>query len=163
MRRVSRQIEAPAGWVLELVGVPAGAPVSLDLRLESVMDGVLVSGTVHAPVTAECGRCLEPLSEPLEVDVQELFAYTQPEDDAEAPTLDGDLLDLEGLLRDAVVLGLPLNPVCDDDCPGLCAGCGERLADVPADHAHDTVDPRWAALGSVVADEPTRPTTQTES
>src|SRR4051795_4712579 len=75
MRRVQRTLAAPAGWGLELVEVPAGSDVDLDLRLESVLDGVLVSGVVRAAIRAECGRCLEPTEDALEVTVQELFAY----------------------------------------------------------------------------------------
>jgi uncharacterized protein len=154
MRRVQRTVEAPAGWQLELVGVPAGTPVTLDLRLESVMEGVLVSGDVHATVAAECGRCLDPLTDDLDVDVQELFAYEATDDD-EQPVLTGDFVDLEPVVRDAVVLGLPLNPVCDDMCRGLCPSCGARLADVDPDHSHDSVDPRWAALASLTDSTPT--------
>jgi len=146
MRRVPRTINAPDNWLLELVRVPAGSPVELDLRLESVMDGVLVSGIVEVTVVAECGRCLEPLSDSLEVEVQELFAYEPADRDDEQPLLTGDFIDIEPLVRDAVVLGLPLNPVCDEDCPGLCATCGVRLADVEPDHTHADPDPRWAAL-----------------
>lgn len=147
MRRVRRTVPAPQGWQLEMVGVPAGADVELDLRLESVMDGVLVSGTVTAPVSGECGRCLEPFSRSETVDVQELFAY-EPVDE-ETPTLEGDFIDAEPLFRDAVVLGLPLTPLCDDDCQGLCATCGVRLDDVEPDHAHDETDPRWVALAAL--------------
>ena len=154
MRHVRRTLDAPADWALELVRVPAGAEVELDLRLESVMEGVLVTGTAGAPLTAECGRCLEPLTDRLTVDVQELFGYEPAPDDAEAPTLDGDLIDLTELLRDAVVLALPLNPVCADDCAGLCPGCGGKLADLPPDHVHDILDPRWAALDALTADRP---------
>jgi uncharacterized protein len=149
MRHVQRAIEAPGDWRLELVGVPAGSPVQLDLRLESVMDGVLVSGTVEVTVAAECGRCLEPVSDRLDVDVQELFAYEPADPDDEQPLLTGDFIDIEPLVRDAVVLGLPLNPVCDEDCLGLCATCGARLDDVEPDHAHDDPDPRWAALSQL--------------
>jgi uncharacterized protein len=166
MRRVQRGFDAPAGWQLGIVGVPEGAPVELDLRLESVMDGVLVTGTVSAPLTAECGRCLEPVSDEVVVDVQELFAYEQPEDDPEAPTVEGDLLDLDELVRDAVVLALPANPLCADDCAGLCAGCGGKLADLAPDHVHDTLDPRWDALRPVTSTQTSTPpasTTQTES
>jgi len=146
MRTLDRDVAAPADWGLELVTVPAGAAVQLRLRLESVMDGVLVSGDVTAPVTAECGRCLEPLRTALRVPVQELFAYEPDPADADLPVLTGDLLDLEPVLRDAVVLGLPLNPVCDENCPGLCPGCGAKRADLPPDHSHDDIDPRWEAL-----------------
>ena len=147
MRRVERTVPAPVGWELELVGVPAGSDLRLDLRLEAVMDGVLVSGTVAASIRAECGRCLEPVHGGIEVDVQELFAYDA--DDEDTSTLDGDYLDLEPVARDAVMLGLPLNPTCREDCAGLCAGCGEPLATSPADHRHDEIDPRWAALATL--------------
>jgi uncharacterized protein len=148
MRAVQRTVPAPPGWELELVGVPVGADVRMDLRLEAVMDGVLVSGTVAAAIRAECGRCLGPVDGSIEVDVQELFVYDPAPDGDEIAMVDGDLLDLEPVVRDAVVLGLPLNPVCRDDCAGLCEGCGEPLADLPAGHGHDDIDPRWAALAA---------------
>lgn len=131
--------------------------MELDLRLESVMEGVLVTGTARAPLTGECVRCLEPLERELEADFQEMYSYPDADDrsrhadtgdDAEEEDtlfLEGDLFDLEPVLRDAVVLALPLQPVCREDCPGLCAECGARLADDP-DHHHDAVDIRWAAL-----------------
>lgn len=151
MQPVQRQVPAPDGLELELARVPAGATLPLDLRLESVVEGVLVSGTITAPVTGECGRCLEPVSEVLTVEVQELFAYLESttDDTADADEvrrLAGDLLDLEPVLRDAIVLGLPLSPLCSADCRGLCPTCGARWDDLPADHTHDTIDPRWAAL-----------------
>jgi uncharacterized protein len=149
MREVHRRIAAPQDWALELVKVTPGAPVDLDLRLESVMDGVLVTGSIAAPVTAECGRCLDPITSQLSAPVQELFSYEPDPEDEEAPVVDGDLIDLEGVLRDAVVLALPLNPVCDEDCPGLCPGCGIRLADADEGHHHDEVDPRWASLAAL--------------
>jgi uncharacterized protein len=151
MRRVRITVAAPADWALDLVRVPTGADVDLDLRLEAVMDGVLVSGTVHGPIVAECGRCLDPVETAFDADVQELYAYDAADvaDDDEAQVLDGDLLDLQPVLRDAVVLGFPINPVCADDCAGLCTTCGERLADLEPDHSHDIADPRWAALSAL--------------
>jgi uncharacterized protein len=153
MRTVHRDLAAPSGWGLDLVAVPAGTPVELDVRLESVMEGVLVSGTVRARVDAECGRCLDPLTTMLEAPVQELFAYApEPGADDDVLLVDGDFVDLEPVLRDAVVLSLPVNPVCDEDCEGLCAGCGVKFAELPEDHAHDAPDPRWAALASLPID-----------
>ena len=149
MRRVQRTLDAPQGWELELVQVPPGSAVELDLRMESVVDGVLVTGTVEVTVAAECGRCLDPLSERLTVEVQELFAYSPAEPGDEQPLLVGDFIDIEPLIRDAVVLDLPLNPVCAPDCPGLCATCGVRLADAEPDHAHDEIDPRFAVLAQL--------------
>ena len=151
MRAVRRAVPAPAGLGVELVRVPEGGPVELDLRMEAVVEGVLVSGTVTAPDSGECGRCLEPFTGTISVDVQELFAYpdstTDDTSDAdEVRRLVGDLLDLEPVVRDALVLALPLSPVCRDDCRGLCPTCGLRWDDLPADHTHETFDPRWAAL-----------------
>jgi uncharacterized protein len=146
MREVRIDAAAPEGWGLDLVKVPAGTPIVIDARFESVMDGVLVTAEVEVPVSAECGRCLDPLQLQLAAPVQELFAYEPDPDDDESLTVSGDTLDLEPVVRDAVVLALPLNPLCDPDCLGLCPGCGARLSDVEPDHTHDEIDPRWAAL-----------------
>jgi uncharacterized protein len=149
MRRVPRSAPAPADWALELVRVPEGSDVDLDLRLEAVMEGVLVSGSVHAPLAAECGRCLDPIEAALDVNVQELFVYDAAGADDEVSVLAGDLLDLRPVLRDAVVLAMPVNPVCADTCEGLCVTCCDRWVDLPADHAHDDLDPRWAKLSTL--------------
>jgi uncharacterized protein len=150
MREESRTVSAPADLGVEMVGVPEGADIELDFRLEAVMEGVLVSGTARAPLTGECARCLEPVTSSIEVDFQELFVYsdTRSGESAEEDErrLEGDLIDLEPVVRDAMVLALPLSPLCQDDCPGLCSECGVRLADAEPDHHHEAVDPRWAAL-----------------
>jgi len=130
---------------LEVIGVPEGAQVELELRLEAVLEGVLVSGTARAPLAGECVRCLEPISDSTEVDFAELFVFPGQDGDEETRWLQDDMIDLEPVLRDAVVLELPLQPVCEEDCPGLCAECGARLADDP-EHGHTRTDPRWAAL-----------------
>lgn len=145
MRKVSTEAPAPADMRIEVIGVPEGAPLELDLRLEAVMEGVLVSGIVQVPLAGECVRCLEPLERELEVEFQELYVYPDGDTEDDAPRLVGDLFDLEPVLRDAVVLALPLTPVCREDCGGLCLECGVRLDDDP-EHSHETADPRWAAL-----------------
>ncbi|MET7740676.1 YceD family protein [Streptomyces sp. NPDC005385] len=160
LQRLNRTIDAPQDLGIQgVIGVPEGAPVELDLRLESVMEGVLVTGTARASAKGECVRCLEPLEQVLEAGFQEMFSYpdaddrgrpkAEPADDAEDDEdtlfLEDGLFDLEPVLRDAVVLALPMQPVCQDDCPGLCSECGARLADDP-EHQHDAVDIRWAAL-----------------
>jgi uncharacterized protein len=157
MRTVQLSAPAPEGLgIVDLVGVPVGAELALDLQLESVMDGVLVTGTLQAPVAGECVRCLGAVSDSLVVRLQELFVYPEasvsPEqdDEDEVAQLVGDHLDLTPTVRDAVVLALPLTPLCREDCQGLCATCGERLDDLPADHSHDTTDPRWGALSGLL-------------
>ncbi|HIV58625.1 MAG TPA: DUF177 domain-containing protein [Candidatus Stackebrandtia faecavium] len=136
---------------LELIGVPAGEPVHVDVNLTSVSEGVLVTGNVSTTVKGECGRCLTAINEPLTVEVSELYAYpdsttAETTDDEEVPRLQGDLLDLEPVVRDGLVFAMPSTPLCRADCPGLCADCGEKWDDLPADHAHESLDPRWAEL-----------------
>jgi uncharacterized protein len=159
MKKVSRTVPAPADLGLAgVIGVPEKTSVELKLRLESVMEGVLVSGTAHAPVTGECVRCLEPIGRKLDADFQELYSYPDagerfggtPADDTDGDeeqdlVLIDEMFDLQPVLRDAVVLALPLQPVCQEDCPGLCSECGARLMDDPGHH-HDASDIRWAAL-----------------
>jgi uncharacterized protein len=161
MKRLTRTADAPKDLGIDgVIGVPENAPLALDLRLESVMEGVLVTGTARATAEGECVRCLEPLTLEVEADFQEMFSYpdaddrnrsrtADPVDDAEDDEdrffLEDDSFDLEPVLRDAVVLALPLQPVCKETCAGLCSECGIRLDENP-DHHHDAVDIRWAAL-----------------
>jgi Predicted metal-binding, possibly nucleic acid-binding protein len=152
MRTLQRVVPAPASLGLELIGVTEGDPVSLDVRMESVSEGVLVSARARAPLHGECGRCLREIDETLDVEFQQLYAYEDSTtdtttDDDEVGRMHGDLIDLEPELRDAVVLALPLHPRCREDCPGLCPECGVPLDELPPDHSHaPQIDPRWAAL-----------------
>jgi len=149
MLRVQRTVPAPEGLALELVGIAAGSELRLDLKLEAVMEGVLVSGTVNGTAVGECGRCLEPVRLPVEAELLELYAYPgdrSGEDAEDIGQLDGDFIELAPRLRDAVLLALPLRPVCSEDCAGLCATCGARLDEVSPGHTHDDNDPRWSAL-----------------
>jgi uncharacterized protein len=162
-------VPAPDDLRLELARVPVGADLQLDVRLEAVTEGVLVTGSAVAPLDGECARCLAPLTASVTASFTELYLY-QPDkhdrhykhdkhdkherfdedteqDDEELRYLDGDLLDLEPVLRDAVVLALPMSPLCREDCPGLCVECGVPLAEAGPDHGHeDAPDPRWAGL-----------------
>ena len=157
-RKQTLSAPAPADLGIEVLRVPEGSPVEIDLRLEAVMEGVLVTGTATAGLSGECVRCLEEIRDEIGVDFQELFVYEEnaedtDEEDAGASRLEGDLLDLEPLLRDAVVLSLPFQPLCQDDCPGLCTECGARLADDPGHQHDDPIDPRWAALVELTQDD----------
>jgi uncharacterized protein len=153
MRTLNEHVPAPRDLGVALIGVQEGSDIELDLRLEAVHEGILVSGTVFAEVKGECGRCLDPLAYDLEVNVQELFLYegvelSDGEDDEEQRRVEHDLIDLEPVLRDAVVTTLPFQPVCREDCQGLCSECGIRLEDEPGHH-HEDLDPRWAALAEL--------------
>lgn len=156
MITVQRMAPAPPELGVAMARVTEGTPIELDLRLESVLEGILVSGTADLEISAECSRCLEPVQWHEEVDLAELFRYPatdargmeiEDEDDSDdpLPEVQDDLIDLLPVLRDAVVIDLPLAPLCSEDCLGLCAECGVRLADDPQ-HGHLSTDPRWAAL-----------------
>lgn len=151
VREIERVVAAPKDLGLELIGVPEGSDLGLSLRMESVSEGVLVSGRATGRLSGECGRCLREIEGELDVTFRELYAYEDSTtdattDDDEVGRIQDDLIDLEPGLRDAVVLSLPNHPLCRADCPGLCPGCGTRWDELPADHSHDQVDPRWDAL-----------------
>jgi uncharacterized protein len=158
LRTVTRVVPAPADLGLEMVVMPEGTDLSLDLSLQSVSEGVYVSGTVTGAVQGDCGRCLRRIDDSLAVTIQELYAYEdsttdETTDEDEVGRMQGYLIDLEPALRDAVVLALPTNPLCREDCPGLCPECGVHWDELPADHSHQQVDPRWAGLSQLTRKE----------
>ena len=152
-RRKSFSAPAPADLGIEVLRVPEGSPVAFELRLEAVMEGVLVTGEAQADLVGECARCLEEIHDEIVADFQELFVYEESDtatdsphgEDDDASRLEGDLLDLEPLLRDAVVLMLPFRPLCREDCLGLCPRCGgdRNLGECSCS---EPVDERWSAL-----------------
>ena len=131
------------------VAIEAKDLIQVEVLLESVIDGILATGTADAVASAECSRCLDPVRIELVGDIADLYAYQDKDirtDEAdEVRILEGDLLDLEPAVRDALVLAMPLRPLCNDMCLGLCGQCGIRLDDEP-DHVHEVTDPRWANL-----------------
>ena len=138
--------------------MPEGGEVELDLLIESVVEGVLVSGTAFAKVEGECARCLEPIADEVEVRSTELYAWPdsatdETTDEDEISRIENDLIDLEPVVRDAIVLALPQAPLCEPDCKGLCPECGGRWAELGPDHGHETIDPRWAALQERFSDD----------
>jgi uncharacterized protein len=143
--RKSVRLAVPShGFTVVDSRVPAGAPIDVDLELESLTDGIVVVGQVSAPWEASCRRCLGPARGRLDVTVRELYQL-HPETD-EAFAIEGDILDLEPLVREAVLLDLPLAPLCRPDCGGLCPECGADRNEIDCGHQPDTGDPRWAAL-----------------
>jgi uncharacterized protein len=163
MLELQRTVTLPDDLGTDVIAIKAGTPVEVEVRLESVVEGVLVTGSVSGTAVGACVRCLDPVELDVEGTYQELFAYADraahhhevgaDSDEDEVHELVGDLIDLEPVLRDAVVPTLPFQPVCRDDCPGLCSECGARLADDP-EHHHDVIDPRWSALSGLLGDDP---------
>jgi uncharacterized protein len=154
-------VPSPSRIGLPMIAIDRGAPVELDLQVQSVSEGVLVTGTVAAPTVGECSRCLTKLDGQVQVRLTELFAY--PDSTTEATTEEDevghivdDTIDLEQPIVDAVGLELPFTPVCRPDCPGLCPECGISLAAEPGHH-HDRVDPRWAKLTQMLKPETSEP------
>ncbi len=153
MRTWDTTVPAPEDFGTAVIGFPEGTELELAVRLEAVMEGVLVSGTVRGRAIGECVRCLDEVVDDVEVPFTELFAYPERAeaareegaDEEDVRVLESDLIDLEPVLRDTVVPALPFTPLCGPDCPGLCSVCGVHLADDP-DHQHDDFDPRWGAL-----------------
>lgn len=168
MMAVSETVSSPSRIGLDLIGIDQGAPLTLDLRVESVSEGVLVSGTVSAPTTGDCARCLTPVTGDVEIHLTELFAYPDSATDEtteadEVGRVVDDTVDLEQPIIDAVGLVLPFAPLCGPDCAGLCPDCGVALATAEPGHRHEQIDPRWAKLAGMFdtvggADDPTEDT-----
>ncbi|AWK73200.1 DUF177 domain-containing protein [Rhodococcus oxybenzonivorans] len=153
MRTVERVVTAPRRIGLDMIAIEEGSEIDLDLRLEAVSEGVLVTGSVSADTVGECSRCLEPFSGSVDLSLTELFAYPdsateETTDEDEIYRVEDDEIDLEPVIIDAVGLALPLQPLCSDDCQGLCPECGVRLAIAESGHGHDILDPRWAGLAA---------------
>jgi uncharacterized protein len=169
MKEYQLDIPVKENFGVPLISVPAGDFIEVDARLESVTEGVLLSADVYAVAKGECIRCLDPVEIVIERKIQELYNYEptnergkkkkRDEDEIDLDLedelmMDGNIMDLETPIRDAVVLSLPINPLCDEDCLGLCPDCGGKWADLPEDHAHDVIDARWASLSSLSLEDP---------
>jgi uncharacterized protein len=159
MMTFSETVPAPSRIGLDLIGIDEGAPLNLDLRIESVSEGVLVSGMVSAPTSGECARCLTSITGDVEIDLTELFAYLDSATDetTEADEIgrvgssgEPDTVDLEQPIVDAIGLALPFSPLCGPDCAGLCPQCGVPLATAEPGHHHEQIDPRWAKLSGIL-------------
>ena len=172
MREYFVPIEAHELMGFDFLAIAADEPIDIELKLESVSDGVLATANVRSLATGECTRCLDPLEIDIDENFIELYEYSedprivrkrekkmserakakkQEEDEEldeedEVRQMDGEDIDLEGPIRDAIILNLPINPLCTPDCPGLCPECGEKWRELPEDHAHQVTDIRWAGL-----------------
>nr|WP_290707357.1 DUF177 domain-containing protein [Gordonia sp. UBA5067] len=146
-----RTVVTPIRIGTEMVAIEPGTEMDLDLRMESVSEGVLVTGTACGETAGQCSRCLEPIEGTVTVFLTELYAYPDSETDKttadeEVHRVDNDYIDLEQALIDAIGLELPMSPLCRADCQGLCPDCGVVLAVAEPGHSHEKIDPRWAGL-----------------
>jgi len=153
-RNLGSRLEVERSAVLEDLAavdssVPPGGVIEVDLVLDAISDGLVASGTVSVPWEGRCRRCLEAVTGRSAHRVQEAFTL---DGDGDTYVLDGDELDLEPLVRDAAILGLPLAPLCGDDCRGPDP---ERFPARPVDEASPSGDPRWAALDDLTFDDGT--------
>jgi uncharacterized protein len=161
MKEYQLDIPAHARIGVPLIAVPEGDLVELDVRLESVTEGVLASADIYAIAHGECIRCLDPVEVVIDRKIQELYRYEptnekgrkkRREDDdvdldgEEELQMEGDLMDLEIPVIDAIILTLPVNPLCSEECLGLCPECGEKWENLPEGHAHEVIDARWSGL-----------------
>jgi len=140
-----------------VASVPPDRPVTVDAEIESVVEGLLVTGTVSATALVSCVRCLRQFDQDLEVPVRELFALEQrPADDEDEgyAVLPDDRLPLDTMARDALVLGFPASPLHSPDCAGLCPVCGADRNTTDCGHGgSETIDPRWAGLAGLTLPE----------
>jgi uncharacterized protein len=136
-----------------VASVPPARPVTVDAEIESVVEGLLVTGKVTATAVVACVRCLRDLDFDLEVEVRELFALQLRDDEDEGyAVLPDDRLPLDTMARDAVVLGFPAFPLCRPDCAGLCPACGADRNSADCGHGGpEIIDPRWAGLAGLRA------------
>ena len=154
MKRIETTVPAPADLGIEVIGVPQDSDVELDLTLQSVSEGVLVSGTATVELHGQCARCLTDIEDEQSFDVQELFFYPGREMEEDESLVVDETIDLEETLRDAVVLELPFTPLCREDCLGLCPDCGFNR-NLDPDHGHgEKTDPRWDQLSELTGDTP---------
>ena len=158
-------IKVPERVGIDVIAVLADQEIQCNMVLASVKEGVLVSLQIAAVADGECTRCLEPVEWDIDRSIQELYRYApekahtkaqrkgqEAEDDLDSDEdlmMDGEFINLEIPIRDAIILDLPINPLCGSLCLGLCPGCGVKWSNLPPDHAHAVIDARWAPLSEL--------------
>ncbi|MGQ4536738.1 YceD family protein [Dermabacteraceae bacterium P13264] len=153
-RTVELEFPAPAGLSSDVMGLPKGENITLEVSLESVSEGIYATGHVSGTAVGECSRCLDPVSKPVRVRFDELYTYPakKPSADEDVVLLEDDEVNLEPLVRDVVALAMPYQPLCSTDCAGLCGQCGIRMDENPG-HEHEVIDDRFAALKGLFKDD----------
>jgi uncharacterized protein len=144
--RAERVAEPVQGLRMELAVVPMELPVEGDLLLESLVEGILVSGRLRGTMRLRCARCLGEFEQRFDIEVSELF-MREPDPEEEHYSLAPDgVLDMESMVRDAVVLAMPFSPLCRADCKGICERCGGDRNLAQCECGETPADPRWAGL-----------------
>ena len=167
MREYELDLKITEAVGVDLLSVKPGEIIEVDLRIQAVEEGVLATARVIADATGECTRCLKPIIWPIDESFTELYYYKSSTskstkkhssrgkskkdeeidlDEDELSFLDGDDIDLEPAIRDAIILNLAVNPLCSEDCPGLAEKSGENWAYLSASQSQTPTDQRWAAL-----------------
>jgi uncharacterized protein len=149
--RFAAVAEPVEGLKLGLAAVPEDVPVTGDLRLQGVEEGVFVTGGVSGPMRLVCARCLKEFDDSFDVNVNDLYA-TNPGDDDYALSEDKQL-DPEPMIRDAVALSMPFSPLHDPGCKGLCERCGGDRNLNECTCTDEVIDPRWSALSQLIEQE----------
>ena len=166
-KAVDADFPAPSGIGDEVIGVKEGADVHVSGSFDSIVDGLIFTARISAPVHAECTRCLKPIVKDWTTSVTTFFPYENKREATSAgevdivageeesedayPLLDnGAFADIEALLRDTLVEELELQPLCREDCRGLCSQCGVDLNENP-EHHHEVTDIRFAGLADLKA------------
>lgn len=157
-REFAAQLPAPADVSVQLIGVPEGEPMDINVGFQTVSEGVFVQGSVRTRAYGECSRCLRGIDVDVDEQIAELVFWPErqkalvdegDEEAAELPVIVDDHIDLEPIIRDAIVLSLPFTPVCKPDCAGLCPECGELWENLPDDHKHEKFNPAFSALDAL--------------
>jgi uncharacterized protein len=142
---------------IEVKLAPEG--VRLQARLEPSGEDFLLRGQLRGAVTTSCSRCLEPARLPIATDVSVLFVEKEPDDSEDEENLDapdvmtfeGGVIDLGAEMRDEILLAIPTQVLCKEDCLGLCPVCGENRNVTPCDCAEKQrmAQSKFAALGKL--------------
>jgi uncharacterized protein len=161
LKEYQLDIETVTRIGVPLIAVQEGDVIEVDVRLESVTEGILLSAEIYAVAQGECIRCLDPVEVVIDRKIQELYRYEPTNekgrrkrrededidlDGEEELQMEGDLMNLEIPIIDAIILTLPVNPLCSQECLGLCPDCGEKWESLPQGHAHEVIDARWSGL-----------------
>ena len=150
MIEIKRVFPNPERIGIDVIAIEPDVECTITGRIESVSTGVLATCRITSTAAGECVRCLDPITLPIDVQIQELYYYAIPadwdEEDDEPALITEEKIDLLPPIRDGVILDLPLQPHCSEECLGLCPECGEKIAENPSGHDHRNIDPRWAKL-----------------